>query len=259
MSLNPEELNRLEEGLQNGTLTYKDVGYIFESNKKPWGTSEWKEKRKELLKDHCEQCDDHEGPFVLQHIWQPPEYRSVVDHVINDYVKLKLQQPDVQVLQERQVQQCIAEHGFTRDVCPECFSMNIQRRKNLTPIFRCTKCNHRFDQPVIKNDCLPRSVSLDRVRKKFVKSLQEVVWNEQHDEIRKTAILQCITNYRRYVSCADTITVCKKCAYLWEIKGMKLCSKCKTHYHLMCYEQCFECVKKEGKHPFLDVFSLKWP
>ena len=48
-----------------------------------------------------------------------------------------------------------------------------------------------------------------------------------------------------YKSLEDTITVCKKCHFLYEIKHKKLCQTCKKKYHNIKYRECWDCHKKE--------------
>ena len=59
-----------------------------------------------------------------------------------------------------------------------------------------------------------------------------------------------------YMSGEGTATFCKKCAFLWDVKEMRLCSQCQESYHPFRYKTCFNClpqVKKkevEGRHAF---------
>ena len=46
----------------------------------------------------------------------------------------------------------------------------------------------------------------------------------------------------RYMSGEGTATFCKKCAFLWDVKGQLLCRKCRERYHDFSYETCFNCI-----------------
>ena len=44
-----------------------------------------------------------------------------------------------------------------------------------------------------------------------------------------------------------TATFCKKCAFLWDVKEMRLCSSCEEHYHHFKYKTCFNCLPRLRK------------
>ena len=59
--------------------------------------------------------------------------------------------------------------------------------------------------------------------------------------------------FEQYLSCQETVTFCKRCAFLWDIKGMNLCSKCKVHYKGLRFPYCFSCSKELGLiHPSIE-------
>jgi hypothetical protein len=53
--------------------------------------------------------------------------------------------------------------------------------------------------------------------------------------------------HERYMSCDDTETWCRKCAYMWDIHHKKLCPKCKLEYCDINYEECYKCHRKKVK------------
>jgi len=48
-------------------------------------------------------------------------------------------------------------------------------------------------------------------------------------------------DYKRYMSGVDTVTFCKKCAFLMDRKNKKLCRICKKNYHDIYYDTCHTC------------------
>jgi hypothetical protein len=58
--------------------------------------------------------------------------------------------------------------------------------------------------------------------------------------------------FDQYLSCEETVTFCKKCSFLWDMKGMNLCPRCKTHYKKFQFPNCYRCSKELGIiHPTL--------
>ena len=56
--------------------------------------------------------------------------------------------------------------------------------------------------------------------------------------------------YKEYLSCKDTLTFCKKCAFLWDVKGMNLCPRCRVRYKKLRFPYCYSCSKESGLvHP----------
>lgn len=52
-------------------------------------------------------------------------------------------------------------------------------------------------------------------------------------------------NHERYMSGKDTVTFCKKCAFLWDKHGLKLCERCRENYHSQDYIVCKQCAHRE--------------
>ena len=96
-----------------------------------------------------------------------------------------------------------------RNICPTCGSINILARKTLSPKYRCNHCKELFE--------------------------------EHGDEIEKETLITVIDEYLRYISLEDTVTFCKKCAFLWDKKGMDLCPVCKEKYKSIYNKTCYNC------------------
>ena len=66
------------------------------------------------------------------------------------------------------------------------------------------------------------------------------------DAILSEALAIGYEQHKRYISCIDTVTFCKKCAYMWDTNKKKMCEKC-GHWipNYMTYESCFNCLEEE--------------
>ena len=59
--------------------------------------------------------------------------------------------------------------------------------------------------------------------------------------VGREAVLESIEESRRYLSFADTATFCKKCAFAWDCKGLRLCTMCRSRWHSIIYPCCSTC------------------
>jgi|SRR3989344_172183 len=64
---------------------------------------------------------------------------------------------------------------------------------------------------------------------------------KEHQELIEEGRKQADDEYQ---SLANTITICKKCHFLYEMKGMRLCDSCKKSYHSVRHTSCYGCQKK---------------
>ena len=69
--------------------------------------------------------------------------------------------------------------------------------------------------------------------------------------IKKIATVITKEQYKKYLTCEDTITLCKSCHFKVE-KGLVLCRICHKNWHSPHYDCCFECLPEadgESKSP----------
>jgi len=211
---------------------------------KPWATKEWKEMRERRIGDRCKQCDSTDGPFVLQHF----------EH---DYSELPSKNPVAWELM-REYDKVPPRPTVQRPACPQCNRRALSERKKLKPKWRCIGCHHEFDEPII----VETTINNRTEKAAWVKWKKEILFPARdnflvthHDivEQRYGTVLSAYKKERqtsdaKYMSGEGTATFCKKCAFLWDMREMRLCSKCKTHYHLFRFENCYNCLptwKKE--------------
>jgi len=72
-------------------------------------------------------------------------------------------------------------------------------------------------------------------------------------EINELARRMSAEAHERYMSGEDAVTLCNKCAYLEDIHGMVLCSRCNTHYKHVFDRACKWCLSAEKYGP--DLFE----
>lgn len=239
-----QQLEMIKNALLAGQMTYEEAADLIYNGKntKPWHTKEWKEIRQARLKDYCEQCKTKQEPLVLQHMRKTKPYQFFITE---KYQEILVQEIDKGIDYEEikdQVEQYLLENMEKRNVCPSCQSINIRERKTITPKFSCIKCKHEFDEPLYREDYLRGGSSVEDIINKIgEKKIREKVWDLHSEEIRTYAIIKSIEEFERYISCIDTVTFCKKCAFLWDKKGMKLCDHCKIKYHGIGRKCCQEC------------------
>lgn len=141
-----------------------------------------------------------------------------------------------------------------KKVCPKCGSINISARKTLIPKYRCNYCKELFEVSIKKFlpifiDDRKEEISQDMnvvtysalSWKIYKEKCKELLFEEYGEQIEKETIVTVIDEYVRYISLEDTITFCKKCAFLWDKKGMNLCPICKSKYKKIYYDKCSDC------------------
>jgi hypothetical protein len=60
----------------------------------------------------------------------------------------------------------------------------------------------------------------------------------------------------QYLSFADTITACKKCAFNFDINKMELCPACKQYYKGLQYPTCIQCLPEEKRKAALEKIEF---
>lgn len=244
-----EELLKMKSALISGEKTPQEIGEVlFKEEVNSWQTKEWKENREKVIKDYCEQCSTTEGIMVIQHLWHPSKYNDVRESVRDQYKnKWREENPIDEVISDQTAIEKFKEiKKETKEVCPYCLSGNVRERKTGTPKYKCLLCKKDFDEKSkkeipflyndsIENDHAPRKTKSvvylsDYKRKLYFLKSGEMYWEEYGEKIRYETILQIIDEYLRYISLEDAVTFCKKCAFLWDVKNMDLCPKCKKEY-----------------------------
>ncbi|MFH1227002.1 MAG: hypothetical protein V1701_03740 [Planctomycetota bacterium] len=202
---------------------------------KPWVTKEWKEMRKKLIKDKCEQCGGTEK-LTLQHLKQPQGYsviwRTLAQTMFEEWMSkidkdsLQKKVNDIWEYMDNKLPEIVADERLTKRK-RNAWKKNIEQR----------------DEHTLKW------------------ALFKLFKAENKSEISAKAMEKAQESHKQYMSGQNTATFCKKCAFLWDMKGQKLCPKCKIHY---CYIFLPECDICSGKAKLCDkckknYHSIRYP
>jgi hypothetical protein len=75
----------------------------------------------------------------------------------------------------------------------------------------------------------------------------------QCEEVQSRVSIEYTKAQDRYESMGDAVTFCSRCAFMWDIKGMRLCSRCGKNYHSFEYNCCRKCHDEDRYGP--DLFG----
>ena len=118
--------------------------------------------------------------------------------------------------------------GDLRQGCPKCQRISIIWRKTLQD-WRCggKGCGITFSKPANIRMLSDEQVTTWRNARRAAKQKWFEDYRSFTDEVVLTqAVLISIEEHERYISCKDTTTFCKKCAYLWDMKKRRYCQEC---------------------------------
>ena len=207
-----------------------------------WHSPEWHALRLRLIKDRCAQCSTAEGPFTLQHFWHPlsiPEASRFLrlEHRRRAHEEYLVQYPLVDATEERQA-------------CPRCSSVNIYHREHVTPHWKCNYrsgrrwCGHEFDEPV---RLMAPAYKANAAQKQAHWTAFYAEYNSQYGELADSfnvqATVEVLELFERYLSGEGTDTFCRKCAFMWDQKGLRLCHVCRTEWHAHHEPACGVCAR----------------
>jgi hypothetical protein len=199
--------------------------------------------RERRIGDRCEQCESTDGPFVIQHFSherpEPPSKYTIVWDLIREYGLIP------------------AKPTIPLPACPSCKRRSLSERKKLKPKWRCIGCHHEFDELTTVEVEVDSRNGKDEYNR-YIQDRRDVYTDFQitHADVVEQRYGAALADYEKekqasfdhYISGDGTLTFCKKCAFLWDMKEMMLCSKCKTHFHPFRFENCYNCLptwKKE--------------
>jgi len=237
MATQTVDQGELKQKLLANQISWQDaLALITSSNSPPWKTKEWKLKRDSLIATVCGQCGSSEAPLVLQHTWQPKPLVQLFRDIRADYSN------EWNVWKEKYpISIDLSNIPLDANVCPKCFSQTIKFRKTLKN-WKCLAqesgvfCHHIFETPIC------------RVSKDVFKALEKEAWKKQLEAfdtafgIGVKAVLAAIDQHTRYLSMKDTITLCKRCAFVADKTKLVLCNICKENYHKPHYSRCAKCA-----------------
>jgi len=232
-------VHEIKKQLIDNSIHWKDALDLLTNRQKPWTTKEWKEKRDLIIKDYCESCGSQDGPFVLQHTIQPAKFSDIFSRIRYEYYQAYSE--GITFKYKGKIKY------IDRESCPFCSSINLyfQKTKN---IWKCNgKCGKCFEEPKYIQDVDPVQKKDIQKKKKIFQDLNKLDFeNKYMEEIGKKSVLESIVHHEEYMSFKYTATFCKKCAFLWDKKGVKLCPVCKETYCSIHVDMCMHCFKNRN-------------
>jgi ribosomal protein S27AE len=241
-----------------------------EENKRSWHTKDWKERRKQVIKDKCEQCGSTVN-LTLQHQSHPDKYsKYYLDayiHFHDIFINENSNNFNNLVTKEDILYYIDNTPREEYSMCPKCGGGYYTRRKE--PRLVCNRCKYEFDKPTIKLlpeyiDNLysdfdiasidkPANAPGDRKVKHFLlyseiqdkiakEKIKHMVKDKYQSAIDKKAMIDYLDATIQYLSFEDTITLCRKCAFNQDKTGRDLCPVCKIRYKPIQYETCVDCL-----------------
>ncbi len=255
---------------------WKDV----KEGQKSWHTKDWKERRAKLIKDKCQICNSTQT-LTLQHLSHPRKYSEYLTEIrrenAKDYIGTNPETDKAEFTNH-----ILEKYEYVPvPFCPNCKWSNPSERVRKVPKYRCAGCKHEFDVPVY--------IPLDEVISVFYENEDALEvrdkcfiskqWRNAHNlssvrywlqrerattkdsrVIEKEAFLLYLNDDIRYLSFEDTITVCRRCAYKFDIKKMELCPVCKEYYKGIQYSTCIQCLPEDKRKAALESieFGKQW-
>lgn len=211
-----------------------------------YGTPEWRNLRERLIKLYCEQCSSDVGPMTLQHLWHPT--------TLTDIAK-QLHHADRQEAWERYrveheltdgLQDILEPVGPERPGCPICGGYNVRTRSKLTPRWKCLTarnkqiCGAEFDKPITTRET--KLITADVLRRQAFATQYAPRYRAREWEVLTQAAIVALEEHVAYLSGEGTHTFCKKCAYLWDERGVRLCQGCRDAFHPHHEPHCRACA-----------------
>jgi hypothetical protein len=237
------DLLTLREKVDTGALAWQEARTLLESKMgdRPWASKEWKQKRDARLAKSCRQCGSTTPPLILQHTAKRVLFNKLF--------------VDTRHLHWERWQSWKEEHPIEVDVsslpldgraCPKCGSGTIRYFvKEGTWKCLCKTggvfCHHIFTTPTLV-------VFYETTHKleKVAKQQRQDDFDEAY-QVGKQTIIRAIDQDIRYLSMEDTVTLCKRCAFVADRTEMVLCEICKAKYHSKRYDRCSKCAGIESK------------
>ncbi|MHB9131513.1 MAG: hypothetical protein ACYDBB_10545 [Armatimonadota bacterium] len=235
----------VRKALVRGEITWEQAAEcIFNPRCRPWDMREWQALRDLHLQERCAQCASDTPPLVIQHTLQPRDLRTICRDVRGMLLDQYIQSHPIEL-----------DNGdlapVDRNCCPKCNSTAIIFSKT-KQVWVCKGkkggwrsprvCGHEFTQPGITKARTPVQKHERSRRWHEGRDQRWQAFMDAHsDEIMTKAILVSIREHIRYMAFVDTTTLCKKCAFLADMRGMVLCKACGERYHERSYPICYTC------------------
>ncbi len=210
---------------------------------KPWRTSSWKRKRKEVLEGKvCEWCGSGDSLAIhhLKHFRGRREFRRVLSTYLKSYFSGGRNRREKQELLGKARRSVGSTNSY---FCPSCGHV-VYARKTMLPRYRCWTCKATTDTPIKKSSPSKKRAVTRKFRALFFKRYEK--------EIRAQFAQEREAADKEYLAFDKIIILCKRCHYATE-KGLVLCEICGQSYHRPKYGKCWGCFKKTRSRPELST------
>lgn len=194
----------------------------------------------------------------MQHTWHPQSYGDIKYRISSKYGQLVSEEyPIDEMVNDDEVFKYFSKNykQELKECCPECGSCNLLIRKTMLPKYRCNKCKYNFevvekilypkliDDREIKLECnTTNKISFRHLKKKIYDEKIKVIKLKQYCSHReRETLLEVIEQNIKYQGLEETLTYCKKCAFMYDKNSMDLCPKCKAEYKKIMYDSCNIC------------------
>ena len=236
----------------------------LKEGQRSWNTKDWKERKKEFIKEKCEICSSTEI-LTIQHKSHPKKYNEYLREITRVYTN-----NNSEIDKEIFKNYVLNDYDYVpKLLCPKCKIHTPKVRVRSIPKYRCADCKYVFEEAFfrsaselisiffkdedayeIRDKCF---ISKDRWRNKHNLSnikywfQRKTAKNKDAESIEKKAFILYLEGNIKYLSFEDTITTCNKCAYNEDLKGAELCPKCNKNYKGIEYSTCIECLPEEKR------------
>ena len=202
------------------------------AEKKPWQTKEWKARRDALIGDHCSKCGTTEGPMVLQHTWHARSLKAIEATIRHTYRKKYAAEFGWPPRTPRPEPDSVGDQYE----CPDC-GRQVRWIKSRARFEGVGRCDYRgttaTPRRVVSSQAMDDySNAVAAALADFEAQVEAKYGKQIHAEaegIRKVELA-------RYMSCKDTVTMCRSCAFKADkaagfVKYNKTMAKRDAAYH----------------------------
>jgi len=270
-----EETIELRKKLANDDISTDEAKNIYftdeNMSKKSWQTKDWRERRKRLIKDKCEQCGATED-LAVHHPSMPEKYDKYYLKAYMYFNELFLEENANTNFNDFITKEDILNYientpRETYKMCPKCSGNYYERRKE--PHLVCSKCKFEFDEPISKvlpeyvddlysdkplpdmnkpgnapgNRRVKHIMLYSYIRDKLTYyRIKQLLKDRYQKEIDKKAMIDYLDAQIEYLSLENTKTLCKKCGFNKNMNNKDLCPVCNKNYKSMKYATCIDCM-----------------
>jgi len=280
-----KELIELREKLSKEEITLDTAKEIYWKDygegKRAWHTKDWEKRRNKIIKDSCEICDSKET-LTIQHLSHPKKYYDYLNEVKRKYAE-NITNTNTTIDKSVFNEYLLTNYNyFPVPLCPNCKNRYPNERMRKQPKYLCTECRLEFNEPIYKTveelieffysdeDTIEKHDKCFISKDKWMNKqnfLQINYWMQRKNievkssnEIDKEAFFLFLDDNIKYLSLNETITICRKCAFNYDLNKMELCPKCKKYYKGIQYQSCIQCLPEDKRKIALEKieFGKEW-